>query len=160
MAIRLLYVVIGGGLGALLRYLLSAVIQKQSKQEMKIYCPNCFYPNDENTKYCEKCGSEISWKEESYKSKLIGSLSHKRAEIVILSAKILSNYPGIKTEKALLKLLRSSCNPYIQAAAAESLGVIGTSKSLKNLEDLSTSGSVIVREKVTIAIENINKRNE
>jgi len=29
-AIRLLYVVIGGGLGALLRYLLSAVIQKQS----------------------------------------------------------------------------------------------------------------------------------
>jgi len=30
MAIRLLYVVIGGGLGALLRYLLSAVIQKQS----------------------------------------------------------------------------------------------------------------------------------
>ena len=30
MAIRLLYVVIGGGFGALLRYLLSAVIQKQS----------------------------------------------------------------------------------------------------------------------------------
>jgi len=30
MAIRLLYVVIGGGLGALLRYLISAVIQKQS----------------------------------------------------------------------------------------------------------------------------------
>ena len=30
MAIRLIYVVVGGGLGALLRYLLSAVIQKQS----------------------------------------------------------------------------------------------------------------------------------
>ena len=30
MAIRLLYVVIGGGLGALLRYLLSGIIQKQS----------------------------------------------------------------------------------------------------------------------------------
>jgi len=30
MVIRLLYVIIGGGLGALLRYLLSAVIQKQS----------------------------------------------------------------------------------------------------------------------------------
>lgn len=30
MAIRLLYVIIGGGLGALLRYLLSGIIQKQS----------------------------------------------------------------------------------------------------------------------------------
>ncbi len=30
MGIRLLYVVIGGGLGALLRYLLSSIIQKQS----------------------------------------------------------------------------------------------------------------------------------
>ncbi len=30
MAVRLLYVFIGGGIGALLRYLLSAVIQKQS----------------------------------------------------------------------------------------------------------------------------------
>jgi CrcB protein len=30
MALRLLYVVIGGGLGALLRYLLSGIIQKQS----------------------------------------------------------------------------------------------------------------------------------
>ena len=30
MAIRLIYVIIGGGLGALLRYLLSGIIQKQS----------------------------------------------------------------------------------------------------------------------------------
>jgi len=30
MAVRLLYVVIGGGLGALIRYLLSSIIQKQS----------------------------------------------------------------------------------------------------------------------------------
>ena len=31
MALRLLYVVIGGGLGALLRYILSGIIQKQSE---------------------------------------------------------------------------------------------------------------------------------
>ena len=127
---------------------------------MKIHCPNCFWPNDANAKHCNKCGTEISWKEQSYKSKLIGSLSHKRADIVMLSAKILSNYAGSKTEKALLKLLRSSADPYIQAAAAESLGTIGTSKSFKTLEDMSTSGSVIVREKVISAIKNIKKRNE
>jgi len=126
---------------------------------MKVYCPNCFYPNDANTKYCNKCGSEIAWKEQSYKLKLIKSLSHKRADIVILSAKILSNYPGSETEKALLKLLGSSSDPYIQATAVESLGKIGTSLSLKTLEDISISGSVIAREKAVSAIENI-KKNE
>jgi len=126
---------------------------------MKIYCPNCFYSNDANTKYCNKCGSEIAWKEQSYKLKLIKSLSHKRADIVILSAKILSNYPGSETEKALLKLLGSSSDPYIQATAVESLGKIGTSLSLKTLEDISISGSVIAREKAVSAIENI-KKNE
>ena len=98
---------------------------------MKIYCPNCFYPNDEGSKYCDKCGLEIAWEENSYKSKLIKALAHKRADIVMLSAKILSKYKDNETEKALLSLLKHSTDPYIQAAAIESLEAVGTNKSLK-----------------------------
>ena len=127
---------------------------------MKIYCPNCFYPNDESHKYCDKCGLEIAWEENSYKSKLIAALNHKRADIVILSAKILSKYNGSETEKALLDLLKSSVDPYIQAAAIESLEAVGTDKSLKILENISVSDSVIPREKAIKAIEDIKKRNE
>ena len=127
---------------------------------MKIYCPNCFYPNDESSKYCEKCGLEIAWEEKSYKSKLIKALEHKRADIVMLSAKILSKYGGNETEKALLDLLKHSTDPYIQAAAVESLGTIGTCRSLKILENISVSDSVIPREKAIKAAESIKKRNE
>ena len=127
---------------------------------MKIYCPNCFYPNDESHKYCVKCGLEIAWEEKSYKSKLIKALDHKRADIVMLSAKILSKYKDNETEKALLDLLKSSANPYIQAAAIESLEAVGTDKSLKILENISVSDSVIPREKAIKALESIKKRNE
>ena len=127
---------------------------------MKIYCPNCFYPNDESHKYCVKCGLEIAWEEKSYKSKLIKALDHKRADIVMLSAKILSKYSDSETEKALLKVLKSSIDPYIHAAAIESLGIIGTSRSLKILENISVSDSVIPRAKAIKALESIKKRNE
>ena len=127
---------------------------------MKIYCPNCFWPNDENEKFCIRCGSQIDWKEASYKSKLISALSHKRADIVMLSAKILSNYPSAETEKALIKLLKSANDPYIQAVAAETLGKIGSRQSLKTLKAISESGSVISREKAIKAIGEIKKRIE
>ena len=127
---------------------------------MKIYCPNCFYPNDESHKYCDKCGLEIAWKENSYRSKLIKALEHKSADIVMLSAKILSKYTGSETEKALLDLLKSSADPYIQAAAIGSLEAVGTDKSLKILENISVSDSVIPREKAIKALESIKKRNE
>ena len=127
---------------------------------MKVYCPNCFYPNDADSKYCVKCGLEIAWKENSYSSKLIAALNHKRADIVMLSAKILSKYAGSETEKALLKVLKSSIDPYIHAAAIESLGIIGTSRSLKILENISVSDSVIPRAKAIKALESIKKRNE
>jgi len=127
---------------------------------MKVYCPNCFYPNDADSKYCVECGLEIAWKENSYKSKLIAALNHKRADIVMLSAKILSKYADSETEKALLKLLKSSSDPYIQAAVIESLGIIGTNRSLKTLENISTSDSVIPRVKAIKSLESIKKRNE
>ena len=127
---------------------------------MKIYCPNCFYPNDESHKCCVKCGLEIAWKEDCYKSKLSAALGHKRADIVMLSAKILSKYADSETEKALLKLLKSSADPYIQATAIESLGTIGTDRSLKILENISVSDSVIPRAKAIKALESIKKRNE
>jgi hypothetical protein len=127
---------------------------------MKIYCPNCFYPNDATSKYCDKCGLEISWKESSYKSKLIKALGHKRADIVMLSTKILSQYSDSETEKALLKVLRYSTDPCIKAAAIESLGVVGTDRSLKTLKNISTSDSVIPRAKAIKAIDSIKKRNE
>ena len=127
---------------------------------MKVYCPNCFYPNDADSKYCVKCGLEITWEENSYKSKLIDALTHKREDIVMLSAKILSKYSDSETEKALLKVLKSSIDPYIHAAAIESLGIIGTSRSLKILENISVSDSVIPRAKAIKALESIKKRNE
>lgn len=127
---------------------------------MKIYCPNCFYPNNSDSKYCSNCGLEVAWKESSYKSKLIKALDHKRADIVMLSAKILSKYKDNETEKALLKLLKSSDDPYIQAIAIESLEAAGTDKSLKILEDISVSDSVIPRVKAIKAVESIKKRNE
>ena len=78
----------------------------------------------------------------------------------MLSAKNLSKYKDNETEKALLSLLKHSTDPYIQAAVIESLGIIGTNRSLKTLENISTSDSVIPRVKAIKSLESIKKRNE
>jgi len=127
---------------------------------MKIYCPNCFYPNGKDSKYCKNCSLEIIWARDNYKSKLIKALHHKRKDIAILAAKILSKYDGRQTEKALLEIAENSTDPYIQAASIDSLGAVGTNESLKILKIISNSASVIPRSKAIIAIDNIKKRDD
>jgi len=79
--------------------------------------------------------------------------------VVITAIKIFANFRE-KTEKVLLKLLKNSNDPYVQEAAVETLGVIGTGKSLRLLEKISNSKSIIPKLKAIKAIENIRERNE
>ena len=101
---------------------------------MKIYCPNCFYPNEESQKTCQKCGKLIEWKDESYEDKLIKALSHKDPRIVLRAAEILSNFKSDRTKKALTNIIFKSKDPYIQATAVKSFANISTDKHKKFLK--------------------------
>jgi HEAT repeat protein len=123
---------------------------------MKIYCPNCFYPNEENQKTCQKCGSLIEWKDESYEDKLIKALSHRDYRIVLRAAEILSNFKSDKTKKALTSIIFKSKDPYIQATAVKSLANISSGKTLKIFREIALSGTLPARLK---AIEAIGKKS-
>ncbi|MHB1252926.1 MAG: HEAT repeat domain-containing protein [Candidatus Humimicrobiaceae bacterium] len=103
---------------------------------MKIYCSNCFYPNESFQKICEKCSKVINWEDESYEDKLIKALLHKDPRIVLRAAEILSNFKSNRTKKHLLK-----------------------QKEMDLLEKLEKGKSVTIREKAEEAIINIKKRH-
>ena len=123
---------------------------------MKIYCPNCFYPNEENQKTCQKCGSLIEWKDESYEDKLIKALSHKDPRIVLRAAEILSNFNTDKTKIELTKTIFNTKDPYIQATAVKSLANISADKTLKVFRKIALSGTLPARLQ---AIEAIGKKS-
>lgn len=123
---------------------------------MKVYCPNCFYPNEENQKTCQKCGELIEWKDESYEDKLIKALSHRDYRIVLRAAEILSNFKSDRTKKALTNIIFNSKDPYIQATAVKSLANISNDKTLKIFKEIALSGSLPARLQ---AIEAIGKKS-
>jgi hypothetical protein len=123
---------------------------------MKIYCPNCFYPNDSSKNICEKCGKPLDWKDESYEDKLIKALSHKDPRIVLRAVEILSNFKSYKVEKALVKIIFKTKDPYIQSAAISSLTDIGSPETLKIFRKLALSGTFPARIK---AIEALGKKS-
>lgn len=124
---------------------------------MKIYCPNCFYPNESFQKICEKCGKAINWENESYENKLIKALLHKDPRIVLRAAEILSNFKSNKTRKALIKTIFGSKDPYVQAAAVSSLSSNSSRETLKVFREIAVNGSLQARIR---AIEALGKKSE
>lgn len=123
---------------------------------MKIYCPNCFYPNESFRKICEKCGKAIIWEDESYEDKLIKALSHKDPRVVLRAAEILSNFKSDMTKKVLISIIFKSKDPYIQATAVKSLANISSNETLKIFKKIALSGTLPARLK---AIEAIGKKS-
>jgi len=123
---------------------------------MKVYCPNCFYPNEANQKICQKCEGLIEWEDESYEAKLIKVLSHRDPRIVLRAAEILSNFKSDRTKKALINIIFKSKDPYIQAAAIKSLVNISSNETLKIFRKIALSGTLPARLK---AIEAIGKKS-
>jgi len=127
---------------------------------MHLYCPNCFHPNESSSEYCEKCKSLLIWKEKSYEEKLIKSLSHREPATALLAANLLSNFKSSKSEKALKSIALRSEDPYVQAAAVNSLKTIGSSKTLPVLKKVAVSGYLISRLKAIDAIEKFGSTKE
>jgi len=122
---------------------------------MKVYCPNCFSPNEADQKNCKKCGELIEWEDENYEDKLIKALSHKDYRIVLRAAEILSNFKSDRTKKALTGIIFKSKDPYIQAAAVKSLANISFNETLKVFKKIALSGTLSARLN---AIEAIGKK--
>lgn len=112
---------------------------------MKVYCPNCFSPNEADQKICKKCGGLIEWEDESYEAKLIKALSHKDYRIVLRAAEILSNFKSDKTKKALTSIIFKSKDPYIQTVAVKSLANISFNETLKVFKKIALSGTLPAR---------------
>jgi HEAT repeat protein len=112
---------------------------------MKVYCPNCFSPNEADQKNCKKCGELIEWEDENYEDKLIKALSHKDYRIVLRAAEILSNFKSDRTKKALTGIIFKSKDPYIQAAAVKSLANISFNETLKVFKKIALSGTLSAR---------------
>ena len=127
---------------------------------MKVYCPNCFYPNEANQKICQKCGGLIEWKDESYEDKLIKALSHRDYRIVLRAAEILSNFKSDMTKKALTSIIFKSKDPYIQATAVKSLANITSNETLKIFKKIALSGSLPARIKAIEAIGEKSSLND
>ncbi|MHB1376343.1 MAG: HEAT repeat domain-containing protein [Candidatus Humimicrobiaceae bacterium] len=121
---------------------------------MKIYCPNCFYPNESLQKICEKCGKAINWADESYENKLIKALLHKDPRIVLRAAEILSNFKSNRVRKALIKTIFASKDPYVQAAAVSSLSNNSSMETFKVFREIAINGSLQARIR---AIEALGK---
>ena len=122
---------------------------------MKVFCPNCFDPNETNQKICQKCGGPIEWEDESYEDKLIKALSHRDYRIVLRAAEILSNFKSDRTKKALINIIFKSKDPYIQATVVKSLANISSHKTLKIFREIALSGTLPARLQ---AIEAIGKK--
>ncbi len=123
---------------------------------MKIYCPNCFYPNESYQKNCEICKEPIDWKDESYEDKLIKALSHKDPRIVLRVVEILSHFKSDKSRKALIKIINKSEDPYTQAAAISSLMNMDLKRTFPVFRKIALHGSLMSRIK---AIEAIGKKS-
>jgi len=119
---------------------------------MKIYCPSCFYPNESDIDICEKCGSKIEWKEQSYEDKLIKALSHKDYRIVLRAAQILSNFKSDKTIVALTNIIFSNNDPYIQETAVSSLANMYTEGVPQVIKKIALSGFLPARLKAIEAM--------
>jgi len=121
---------------------------------LKLYCPNCFYPNEVNQRLCERCKKPLEWKEENFEAKLIKALSHGEPETALRVATILSNFKSSKVERALIKSILNSKDPYFQAAGLNSLALVGSRKSLSVFRRMALNGFLLPRLK---AIEGIAK---
>lgn len=112
---------------------------------MKIYCPNCFEPNEVGQDRCMRCRSVLEWAEEEYVDKLIRALGHAEPLTAVRVAEILGNFGEEKVVEALEEVLATSQDAYLLKAAVASLGRIGSTRSIKCIIALLRNSYLIVR---------------
>lgn len=121
---------------------------------MKLYCPECREINDWGRKTCVYCGSPLHGPEgETYVEKLIWALDHPEPGTALRAATILGGLKAREATKSLAGILADSGkDPYLRAAAARSLGVIGDPDSQTALIEALENGPVQVRLAVIDAL--------
>lgn len=111
------------------------------------FCSNCREMNDWDRKTCDRCGASLRRPEgESYVEKLIWALHHPEKGTVLRAAKILGDLKAREAADTLAQVLGDPhTDPYVGAAAARSLGVIGDEGYRTALIEALESGPVSVR---------------
>ncbi len=121
------------------------------------YCPYCWETIPAGTRACPACGAPLEEDSRDIIAKYIAALSHPQAETRLRAAWILGQMRAARAIESLVEVVtaRGYGDPYLLAAAAESLGQIGGDEAEKALVALSadSTASVVGRVAALRALE-------
>ncbi len=113
---------------------------------MHLLCPECWSEVREDTVICPACGESVKEaRGRDYAQKLIAALRHPVAEIAEFAAQILGEMDAKEAIPALIATLSQSGEPYLQGAAARSLGSLRAAEAVTALRDVLRSSYLVAR---------------
>lgn len=129
---------------------------------MKLYCPKCWEMNDWGNLTCVHCGASLHGPDgETYVQKLIWALHHPEATTALRAATILGDLKAKEATDVLAEVLSDpGTDPYVEAAAARSLGSIGDPRSRETLIGVLERGPLPARLAAVEALEALGHEEE
>jgi len=121
---------------------------------MTFFCPQCWREIQQTDERCPFCDADIKALEQrSFVQKLIAALYHPESETPIRAAMILGQLKAKEALPELLRLAKSSADPFIQTSAIKAIGEIGDASMVSELEQLPHSSLPIkARQAVRTAL--------
>lgn len=121
------------------------------------YCPSCWREVEQGETVCDACGASIRElvDHRSFVQKLVAALSHPEPQTPVRAAWLLGNMRAAEAVGPLIELVRRvSRDVYMQAAAVEALGKIGTDDVWPIIEEMAGTGPILARRAAVAALRN------